>query len=346
MQLGEADVREIATAAERCLSARTLDGFVDAVLTSCHRLLDCDLVTYNEVDLGTPEVNYREEPGDTFSPELLAAFLYHLDDHPVISQMRRSGSGAAMRISDVVSSREFRNRGIYVDFFHQLGLEDQVAISLRASATRIIGVAANRDRAFTTNERDRLEMLRPILASAYRNVSRLVELERAIEHLQMGLSSAGCDVFMLSVGGSVVECTGGALRRLAEALPPGTEESERAFLSRLAGETRKVRWEAAGARWLAASTCVDTGTIVTIRSEGPPPVAVLKASLGISDREAQVLSLLVQGQDGAEVAGSLGVSVRTVHKHLEHLYRGLGVSSRSEAVAIARSITETILSDG
>ncbi|NNN10089.1 MAG: helix-turn-helix transcriptional regulator [Acidimicrobiaceae bacterium] len=340
VQLSESDVREVIAVAEQCLSAHTLDEFIDTVLTSCQQLVSSDVITYNEVELGVPEITFRELPGESYSPDLLTAFLYHLDDHPVIARMRRSGSGAAIRISDVVSSREFHNRGIYSDFFHRLGLEDQVAISLRVNPTRIIGIAANRDCVFTHNERDRFEMLRPLLVSAYHSVTRFAELERVTEYLRLGLSSAGCDVFMLSDDGGVVECTDGALRRLSAALPLGTEESVPVFLAHLARVSKSLRWEAAGARWMASTTHVDAGVIVTIRRDGLPHAAELQSSLGVSKREAQVLVLIAEGQTSAEVARTLDISVRTVHKHLEHLYRCLGASSRSEAATIARSVTE------
>ena len=37
------------------------------------------------------------------------------------------------------------------------------------------------------------------------------------------------------------------------------------------------------------------------------------------------------------MARALGLSVRTVHTHLQHSYRALGVSSRTEAIAHARA---------
>ncbi|MDH2904255.1 MAG: helix-turn-helix transcriptional regulator [Actinomycetota bacterium] len=340
MALSDSDVGDILSAAEHCLSARTLDGFADAVLASCRWLVDCDFVTYNEVDHSNPGVDFREDPGETFSPDLLAAFLYHLDDHPVITEMRRSGSGAALRISDVLTSREFHHRGIYSDFFQRLNVEDQLAISLRVGETRIIGLAANRDRAFTDRERDRLEMLRPLLVSAYHNVAYLVELERAAEYLRVGLSGAGCDVFVLSPEGVVTECTEGALDRLSTVLPPDTVEPATVFLTRLASRTRRLRWEAAGAQWLATSTRVDPGAVVTVRRDELLHAPDLQSVLGISAREAQVLAILAQGHTSAEVAGELGISVRTVHKHLENLYRCIGVSSQREAVTIARGLAE------
>jgi DNA-binding CsgD family transcriptional regulator len=56
---------------------------------------------------------------------------------------------------------------------------------------------------------------------------------------------------------------------------------------------------------------------------------------GLTRRELQVLGLLAIGLRDKEIAGELGLSYRTVSKHLEAVYRKLGVSSRSAAVARA-----------
>jgi DNA-binding NarL/FixJ family response regulator len=49
-------------------------------------------------------------------------------------------------------------------------------------------------------------------------------------------------------------------------------------------------------------------------------------------RETEVLALVAQGLTNREVAGRLGLSVRTVNAHLFALYKKLGVSSRMHAV--------------
>jgi DNA-binding CsgD family transcriptional regulator len=57
----------------------------------------------------------------------------------------------------------------------------------------------------------------------------------------------------------------------------------------------------------------------------------------LTSREAQVLSLVRRGVSNGEIALALGISRRTVEKHLEHVYRKLGVAGRYEAIASARS---------
>jgi DNA-binding CsgD family transcriptional regulator len=49
-------------------------------------------------------------------------------------------------------------------------------------------------------------------------------------------------------------------------------------------------------------------------------------------RERDVLFSLTSGETDRQIAVRLGVSPRTVHKHLEHVYRKLGVVTRTAAV--------------
>jgi DNA-binding CsgD family transcriptional regulator len=57
--------------------------------------------------------------------------------------------------------------------------------------------------------------------------------------------------------------------------------------------------------------------------------------LGLSQRETEVLGLVMQGKDNRTIATNLGVGPSTIRKHLENIYRKLGVQSRTEAIAYA-----------
>jgi DNA-binding NarL/FixJ family response regulator len=62
------------------------------------------------------------------------------------------------------------------------------------------------------------------------------------------------------------------------------------------------------------------------------------ASLGISDREFEVLELLAAGRSNKEIAGKLNVSPNTVKTHVANLYGKLEVKRRTEAILRAREL--------
>jgi DNA-binding NarL/FixJ family response regulator len=57
--------------------------------------------------------------------------------------------------------------------------------------------------------------------------------------------------------------------------------------------------------------------------------------LGLTQRESEVLELLVSGHSNKAVASKLVVSEDTVKTHIRGLYRKLGVTDRSGAIAVA-----------
>jgi DNA-binding CsgD family transcriptional regulator len=56
------------------------------------------------------------------------------------------------------------------------------------------------------------------------------------------------------------------------------------------------------------------------------------ARLGLTSREAEVVLMVGRGKSNAEIGSHLNISPRTVKKHLEHVFRKLGVKSRLAAV--------------
>jgi DNA-binding NarL/FixJ family response regulator len=60
----------------------------------------------------------------------------------------------------------------------------------------------------------------------------------------------------------------------------------------------------------------------------------------LSHREVEVLGLVAAGQSNQEIADTLVLSVRTVERHLAHVYDKLGVDGKSaRTVAAAYGIS-------
>ncbi len=69
-----------------------------------------------------------------------------------------------------------------------------------------------------------------------------------------------------------------------------------------------------------------------VRSDRLAPGTPLRQAR-LSRRESDVLSLLAGGLGNDQIGRRLGISTRTVHKHLEHVYAKVGVTNRTQASA-------------
>jgi DNA-binding NarL/FixJ family response regulator len=63
-----------------------------------------------------------------------------------------------------------------------------------------------------------------------------------------------------------------------------------------------------------------------------------QTSLGITERERQVLQLLADGRSNKEIAAQLGLSPNTVKTHVARLFEKLRVARRTEAIVLAREL--------
>ncbi len=63
--------------------------------------------------------------------------------------------------------------------------------------------------------------------------------------------------------------------------------------------------------------------------------AILRDALGLTAREAEVLLWIANGKANRDIGEILGISPRTVNKHLEQVFAKLGVENRASAAALA-----------
>ena len=85
----------------------------------------------------------------------------------------------------------------------------------------------------------------------------------------------------------------------------------------------------AGMRLAPRRAAAGEGFVVNVRA---------KETLGISERELEVLGLLAAGRSNKEIASQLNVSPNTVKTHVAKLYGKLEVTRRTEAVMRAREL--------
>jgi DNA-binding CsgD family transcriptional regulator len=78
----------------------------------------------------------------------------------------------------------------------------------------------------------------------------------------------------------------------------------------------------------------------------PEQMARALTAAGLTAREAQVLGLVALGRASREAGEELGISERTVQKHLERSYAKLGTRTRAHAAARAWELTREVVGEG
>jgi len=183
-------------------------------------------------------------------------------------------------------------------------------------------------RDFTERDRRALSALGPHLTALIRNArarQRLVDLVAIADAADNDESARG---YILLGSRLEVEHASLAARRILSSwfdhpvsrLPPLLEE----WL--LSVERRKpLSLERNGTRLVVEAPTPHT----LLLTEERVVVTTLTA------REREVLGWIAAGKSTKEIAGALWISPATVSKHLHHIYRKLGVTSRTEALAAA-----------
>ncbi len=158
---------------------------------------------------------------------------------------------------------------------------------------------------------------------------------------------AGLGVVLLDTQGRIAWRSPQATRWLEEA--PGLQREQ--------GATRVSDWLQQAVTQGEAQTALPGGSRLQARhlgQAGPGEIMLLLrqtgatadsapdrlASAALTPRETEVLSWLAKGKTNRDIADILGMSPRTVNKHLEHIFEKLGVETRTAAAAIASSLLQ------
>ena len=74
-------------------------------------------------------------------------------------------------------------------------------------------------------------------------------------------------------------------------------------------------------------------TVVACVRELAPDRDAVKRCYGLSDREAQVVDLVLRGYGNRDIAQALGIAPTTAKKHLSSIFNKVGVDSRAQLIS-------------
>jgi DNA-binding CsgD family transcriptional regulator len=158
------------------------------------------------------------------------------------------------------------------------------------------------------------------------------------------VSSAACELLIVTEEGEVLEGDkaahwffGKSLERAPGAphyfLPPAVRQ----WLQQLAVENENVfpplEMEQEGHRIvLSLARCRDNRFYLLGRVESLQVSIERLQSLGLTEREAEVMHWVCEGKNNPEIAQILDVTLHTVNRHNEHIFKKLAVDNRHKAI--------------
>jgi DNA-binding CsgD family transcriptional regulator len=327
-------------------------------LQTLRQVIPVEHLSYVEIDPRTLQSTLVVlDPADLIFPESHRIFATYIHEHPVARRVLKTGDFQALKISDFLTQRQFHGLALYNEFYRRLGTEYQISIALPVPLPRMTPIVFNRrHRDFSERDRLCLNLLCPHLYYAYRNARTFTQLRQDASRLGKELEELERGVIVLEADGRIRAMTGQAWDWLIEYfdIPPRqslrlSEEFQRWVRSQqsrlkqaeeIPPPSKPLCKDRDGRRLVVRFLRDRSRRQYLILEEKRTAYVpeLLEEPLGLSRREAEVLFWVACGKTDRDVADLLAVSLRTVQKHLEHIYPKLGVDNRTAAANRALEI--------
>ena len=329
----------------------TPERFVPQVIEGLFRLVSCEGVSCGIVDVARGEGSAVGYPADFFSQGPQKAISLGL---PELTPRFQNIAGRFATFSGTLHRAEFHRSTLYNEYFRRRGVEDVAVLPYLdpSGMGSLFSVEACRD--FSGRDTEMLNAIGGPLLAALSSASKLTKLEEEKGLLRTSLEAAGWNGLVVSHQEKVLLESpqarsllvyyfgrdGGGDRR-----PDSLLRWMRAWANRqrepsaAPAQSTPFSVTRGGRRLVIRMLLHPSGYMLLLEEDdGTPPAARLR-SLGLSGREAEVLSLIAEGKTGLEISILLDIRHDTVHKHTSRIFEKLGVETRTAAAAMALETT-------
>lgn len=314
------------------------------------QLVPCEVSTFNEVDLTTNQIRIVHDYPDVAQATRLFPYLTtHLHEHPVFQHATGTGDLSPLRVSDFLSQRQFKQQGIYDEFYRHFGILTQISYFLPTTSKHLVSMSLHRGRRdFSDRDVLILNSVRQHFSQAMENARMLAEAQREVAMLSRGLEQSRHGLALLNSKGQVVWLSTLAknwlksffpnitnnptelppnLHAWLKALPyPGTiiPPQRKPFEIYKGDRLLRIRFVSKenDEFWLVFSEECSTSRLPNLEH------------LGLTPRETQILHWVWQGKTNPEIALLLDSSPNTIRKHIQHILAKLAVETRAGAARV------------
>ncbi len=167
---------------------------------------------------------------------------------------------------------------------------------------------------------------------------------RTATRSRAALDATGRYLAALDASGQLIWCTPQAAALIASADTDAPFSLPKTLLTRLQADPASLAGETSithGGKAISIAYLSRTGPdefLFRLREQNPAQdQAFLRDFLSLTTREAEVLIWIARGKSNRDISDILGISPRTVNKHLEQIFVKLGVENRASATGLAVS---------
>ncbi|NBB80400.1 MAG: hypothetical protein GVY36_13330 [Verrucomicrobia bacterium] len=306
------------------------------MMTVVRRVVGCDSINIGTVDLETEEGHHFDLDGFLMPPDRRDALPHFKNQHPMLAYARQHpGLNPPLRFCDFYSRREFEETGLYRECYHGF-TNSMVTFGIDSPPGLNISFVLSRSQGdFSEQEVEHLSILQPLISSVY---TQLI-LEEAVRCRKRSDMPAG---IIAGSGQSIITLDRQAAALLERYFPNG---SRHRLPECLAAHVSSSRSRLATFVVQPGNFClngqiehVGREWILKIWEETRPLPEDKIIALGLSKRQVEVLHWVAMGRTNPEIAIILGISYRTVEKHLENIYRQMGVETRLAAIQFCQQM--------
>lgn len=348
------DIRQLFAFIKNLYELRDHAEFMQQLVRGLADLVPADLYAYNEISSTKKLVTgYAIWPVDfpllPNAPEIVGRYQLQ---HPTVAHYLTTGKGDITKISDFMTYREFSRTDLHNQFHRPMGFLYGIGFGIALAQHGMIGIGIHRSgKDYSERDRRVLSELHPHIIQAFENAQAVTRMRHETTAIHGALDALNAAIVCLSPRATIQWTTPQAARLMQEynLFAPKTHtrlhRSITDWLSAQESELSHPTQVPKALRSLTISRPHGTVTITLMRQDQRRLLVLTTTNqasprttlshLGLSPRETEVLGWIVRGKSNPEIATILSLSVRTVHKHVEHIYVKLGIENRHAAISLA-----------
>ncbi|MGE3466350.1 MAG: LuxR C-terminal-related transcriptional regulator [Pyrinomonadaceae bacterium] len=336
MRLKHSDWRPLLNAISELNSDSDPATLAGRAIKTANSLVSGEITAFDFFDdQGVHTGEWWYDPPNAVSASEFEIFANVAHEHPFTPAVFGNGRRDSMTISDLLTTPEFHRTAIYNEFFRLYGVDHQLLVPLQIAHDQIATYTYNRVRSDFTNE-ERL-IVNLWLQAATNNLNTVLADKSvgvaSFDHsTKLRYLSDFGQILLDRYYGRDELRDDGVPNRLADWVANcDAQRKADPMISEF-----KLKLEKNGAT-LCLTVIFDDAKQekMVLLEEHRRPSPVVLYSLGLTQRQSEILFWVSQGKTDKDIAALLAISPRTVQKHLENVYVKLGVETRTAAMSIA-----------